>query len=138
MTSANMQWRLAKVCRAVKNMAPFDERDHKAMQKRLMLNDAGEAVAVVVTVARESYTKNDGSTGVKAKITDFKPYGGTWGDDFDDLIESGEKKAKEAADKAAGKRQGSGGSGGATRPARQADDTGIPFDGGVDDESIPF
>lgn len=140
MTSANMGWRLAKVCRAVKNMAPFDERDHKAMQKRLMLNDAGEAVAVVVTVARESYTKNDGTTGVKAKITDFKPYGGAWGDDFDDLIEAGEKKAKEAADKAAGKRSGGGsGSSGGARPARQADDTGMPFDGGdADDSEIPF
>ena len=77
---------------------------------------------------------------MKAKITDFKPYGGAWGDDFDDLIEAGEKKAKEAADKAAGKRSGGGsGSSGGTRPARQADDTGMPFDGGgADDSEIPF
>ena len=147
MTAQNMQWRLAKVCRAVKNLTPFDERDHKAMQKRLMLNDAGEAVAVVVVVANESYTKNDGTPGTKAKIVDFKPYGGAWADDFDALIDAGEKAAKEAAAKADGKRSGSGGgsgsgSGGGARPARGGggEESGLPFDGGagVDDGDIPF
>ena len=141
MTSANMGWRLAKVCRAVKNLTPFDERDHKAMQKRLMLNDANEAVAVVVVVANESYTKNDGTPGTKAKIVDFKPYGGAWDADFDDLIEAGEKAAKEAAAKMDGKRSGSGGgsgsgpSGGA-RPARSGVDAeGLPS---FDEGDIPF
>ena len=142
MTSASMGWRLAKVCRGVKNLTPFDERDHKAMQKRLMLNDSGEAVAVVVVVARESYTKNDGSTGHKAKIVDFKPYGGGWCDDFDDLIESGEKAAKDAADKRGGARSGSGSGSGGSRPSTGSggSDSGLPFDGGanIEDGDIPF
>ncbi len=135
-------WRLAQVCRAVGNVTPFDPKDIDQLRKRLMVNKDGESVALVVTVANESYTKNDGSTGTKAKITAFKPYGGEWGVDFDDLIEKGEANAKKAADKrgakpGGGSGSGAGGSGGGQR--RPADD-GIPGGGGsgFDDDSIPF
>ena len=135
-------WRLAQVCRAVGNITPFDNTQIDQLRKRLMLDKDGASVALVVTVANESYTKNDGSTGTKAKITAFKPYGGEWGADFDDLIEKGEANAKKAADKrgakpGGGSGSGAGGSGGGQR--RPADD-GIPGGGGsgFDDDSIPF
>lgn len=138
------QWRLAQVCRAVGNVTPFDPKDIDQLRKRLMVNKDGESVALVVTVAHENYTKNDGSTGTKAKVAQFKPYGGAWEGDFDDLIEKGEANAKKAADK---RRPGGGGgsSGGGGGAQRRPADDGLPAgasgsgsEPGFDDGDIPF
>ena len=138
-------WRLAQICRAVKNMTPFDEHDLAAMRSRLMLNSAGEGVAVVATIAHETYAKKDGSgTGTKAKIVKFSVFGGEWGDDFDDLIEKGEANAKKAAEKRGqGGSSGGGGSssgGGSTKRYSGSgvdENTGLPNNQGGDDD-IPF
>lgn len=141
-------WRLAQVCRAVQNVTPFDNTQIDQLRKRLMLDKDGASVALVVTVANESYTKQDGSAGTKAKITAFKPYGGEWSDDFDDLIEKGEANAKKAAEKR-GQNSGGGstsglgggsGSGGQRRPANEdiPGGSGGGFVPGVDDGDVPF
>lgn len=140
-------WRLAQVCRAVKNVTPFDPKDLDQLKKRLMLAEDGGSVALVVSVVNESYTKNDGSTGTKAKISAFKPYGGAWGDDFDDIIEKGEANAKKAAEKRgqkSGGGSGSGGSGSGGGQRQPSGNDGLPpgagsdGGGGFDDDPIPF
>lgn len=145
-TGDNSAWRLAQICRALKNVTPFDPKDIEQLRKRLILDSNGASVALVATVAIESYQKNDGSTGTKAKITSFKPYGGEWGADFDDLIEKGEANARKAAEKRGQKSGGGSGSGGSGSGGGQprATDDGIPGGSGggsvpgIDDGDVPF